>query len=316
MKTATAYAPANIALAKYWGKRDGRLNLPMNGSLSISLGPLGTRTTIDAAENDSLTLNGQAVEKESAFAHRLWAFVARFVPDRKQKIAIATVNSLPTAAGLASSASGFAALVLALDRFFAWGLSARELSIRARCGSGSACRSLWHGFVEWRRGEAPDGSDSYAFPLGGDWRALRIAVVAVSRAEKKRSSRDTMQHTLATSPLYPLWPVQAERDLTTIREAIRAEDFPILGETAEANALMMHATLLAARPVFCYWQTETLAVLQKVWRLREEGLAVYATLDAGANVKLLFTSADAEAVAVAFPTAIQVDPFAQSSSDE
>ena len=315
MKPATAYAPANIALAKYWGKRDRRLNLPTNGSLSVSLGPLGTTTTIHAAENDSITLNGRTVAENSVFARRVWTFVTRFVPDRECRIAIATVNSIPTAAGLASSASGFAALTRALDRFFGCHLNDRELSLRARQGSGSACRSLWHGFVEWPCGKAQDGSDSYAFPLAGDWPALRIAIVAVNRAEKKVSSKDGMNHTLSTSPLYPLWPRQTERDLATIREAIMAKDLPTLGKTAEANALMMHATMLAARPSLCYWQTETLAALHTVWRLREEGLAVYATMDAGPNVKLLFASADSGAIAAAFPAALQVDPFGASTPD-
>lgn len=309
MKTVTAYAPANIALAKYWGKRDHRLNLPMNGSLSISLGPLGTTTTITAAANDGITLNGQAVAENSTFARRVWGFLARFVPDRNEKIAIVTVNSIPTAAGLASSASGFAALTRALDRFFGCRLSDRDLSIRARQGSGSACRSLWHGFVEWQCGTAPDGSDSYGFPLACDWPELRLAVVTVDSTQKKMSSKDGMNHTLTSSPLYPLWPRQTERDLATIRAAILAQDLDTLGKTAEANALMMHATMIAARPSLCYWQAETLAVLRTVSRLREDGLSVYATLDAGPNVKLLFASADSDAITAAFPTARQVDPF-------
>lgn len=315
MKTVTAYAPANIALAKYWGKRDHRLNLPMNGSLSISLGCLGTTTTIVAAAHDGITLNGQPVAENSTFARRIWGFVACFVPERNEKIAIATVNTIPTAAGLASSASGFAALTRALNRFFECRLSDRELSIYARQGSGSACRSLWHGFVEWQCGTAPDGSDSYAFPLACDWPELRLAVVTVDSTQKKMSSKDGMHHTLTSSPLYPLWPQQTERDLETIRAAILARDLGALGKTAEANALMMHATMLAARPSLCYWQKETLAVLHTVSRLREDGLAVYATVDAGPNVKLLFTSADSDAIAAAFPAARQINPFVTPVTD-
>lgn len=309
MTEATAYAPANIALSKYWGKRDKALNLPCNGSLSISLGELGTTTTVREAETNQLRLNGNLLSPDSGFARKVWAFVDFFQPDRTQSLLIETTNTIPTAAGLASSASGFAALTLALNTFFARQYSERDLSILARQGSGSACRSLWHGFVLWQKGERVDGLDSYATPMASDWRDLRIAVIDVNTATKKTASRDGMNHTARTSPLFSRWTAQAERDLSTISQAIESRDFQTLGETAEANAMMMHATMFAARPALCYWQEESLTALRHVWQLREEGLMIYATMDAGPNVKLLFQAEDQSNIRAQFPDALQINPF-------
>ena len=275
-ESGAAYAPANIALAKYWGKRDRALNLPVNGSLSISLGTLGTHTTIRAAA---------------------------------QPLHVETTNTIPTAAGLASSASGFAALARALARYWQLDLPEGDLSALARLGSGSAARSLWHGFVKWERGTRDDGRDSIAAPIASDWQELRIALVEIDSGAKKTASGDGMNHTTATSPLYAAWPATAQADLAAIEAAIHARDFSALGSVAEANALAMHATMLAARPALCYLQAQTLTTLHRLWQARAEGLEIYATIDAGPNVKILCRARDEAAVRAIFPQALWVNPF-------
>ena len=310
----SAYAPANIALAKYWGKRDRALNLPVNGSLSISLGALGTHTVVCAAERDSLRLNGVAAAPDSVLHRRTFAFIDLWRRGEAQPLHIDTRNTIPTAAGLASSASGFAALTLALARYWQLDIADSDLSAIARLGSGSAARSLWHGFVKWQRGTRDDGSDSHAAPLASDWQELRIALVEIDGGTKKTASGDGMNHTTATSPLYAAWPATAAADLAAIEAAIHARDFRTLGSVAEANALAMHATMLAARPALCYLQAQTLATLQRLWQARADGLDIYATIDAGPNVKILCRADDEAAVRAIFPQALWVNPFIDATA--
>lgn len=308
---ADCYAPSNIALSKYWGKRDKALNLPQNSSLSISLRDWGSRTKISASTTgqDQVSLNETPLPLESPFAQKLLTHVNAFRRNQDLPLRIETINTIPTAAGLASSASGFAALTLALDAAFGLDLPKPTLSMLARIGSGSASRSLWHGFVEWQRGKDADGSDSLAHPLDVIWPDFRIAIVPVDTGPKSQSSRDGMNHTTATSPLYQVWPEQAEIDCTTIREAVLEKNFETLGATAEANALAMHATMMAARPALVYLKPQSWQILDEVKESRTAGHAIYATMDAGANVKLLFLSQDEAHVKEAFPTADIIRPF-------
>ena len=308
-ESGAAYAPANIALAKYWGKRDRALNLPVNGSLSISLGTLGTHTTIRAAANDRITLNGTDAAADSILHRRTFAYIDLWRRGAAQPLHVESTNTIPTAAGLASSASGFAALARALARYWQLDLPEGDLSALARLGSGSAARSLWHGFVKWERGTRDDGRDSIAAPIASDWQELRIALVEIDSGAKKTASSDGMNHTTATSPLYAAWPATAQADLAAIEAAIHARDFSALGSVAEANALAMHATMLAARPALCYLQAQTLTTLHRLWQARAEGLEIYATIDAGPNVKILCRARDEAAVRALFPQALWVNPF-------
>ncbi len=302
-----AFAPANIALCKYWGKRDPKLNLPVNSSLSISLGKLGTHTVVKFAKiADRIFLNGKPASAD--FAARLSNYLNLFRGDG-QFFEVRTKNNIPTAAGLASSASGFAALVKALDQLFCWGFNPRELSMLARLGSGSAARSLYDGFAVWHAGARADGMDSYAEPLSSDWKDLRIGVLEVSKARKKTGSTDGMNRTVETSELYEAWPAQANCDFDELRTAIAAKDFTLLGETAENNALAMHATMLAAWPPLCYWKPQSVALMQKVWQAREDGLEIYFTMDAGPNLKLLFLKKNQAAIKALFPKAQIVNPW-------
>lgn len=309
-----AFAPANIALCKYWGKRDRALNLPCTDSLSVSLGALGTRTRVSFAAAESYTLNGRPVgpdantAQDQAFAKRLQAFLdLHRLPG--EHFAIETKNTIPTAAGLASSASGFAALTLALADMLDWAPCRGALSRIARLGSGSACRSLWHGFVRWRAGNDPEGSDSFAEPLSLQWLALRIGVVPISTATKSISSRAAMNATVDSSPLYQGWAECVARDMAEIESAISARDLTRLGCAAERNALAMHATMLGASTPVLYWQPETITALATVQQLRRDGISVFATMDAGPNVKVIFEEQDALAVAAHFPALQQIAPF-------
>ena len=307
---AEAYAPANIALCKYWGKRDPVLNLPMNGSVSVSLGPQGTFTRVRTAKRDALLLNGERLASDRPEFRRLSEYLDLFRGPDVPGFSVETWNTIPTAAGLASSASGYAALARALDGLFGWGLDLRSLSILARLGSGSAARSLSDGFVEWRRGRRADGSDSYAVRWPAEWPDLRIGLLVIEGGPKPVGSREGMRRTVESSPLYAAWPAAARRDLAALRAAVLARDFDLLGRTAEANALAMHATMLAARPAVRYWRPDTVAVLDRVSELRGQGVSVFATLDAGPNVKLLYLAADERAVRQAFAGVLPVAPFA------
>jgi diphosphomevalonate decarboxylase len=305
-----AFAPSNIALCKYWGKRDDDLNLPMTSSVSISLGDLGTRTALSMAEGaDTVTLNGEVLARDSTFALGVSRFLDLVRPHRAAGFRVETVNSIPTAAGLASSASGFAALALALDDLFGWRLDPKRLSILARLGSGSAARSVLKGFVEWRAGDSPDGMDSFAEALPERWPDFRIGLLTVSSRPKAVGSREAMRRTRETSALYHVWPAIVERDLALIKEAVSARDFDRLGRTAESNALNMHATSLGAWPPVLFWLPESVALMHRIWALREDGPAVYFTMDAGPNIKLLFLAAETAVVKSLFPEVHIIAPF-------
>lgn len=306
-----AFAPSNIALCKYWGKRDRELNLPINASLSVSLAHLGSHTIVTESDTgvDRVVLNGIEQSDDSKFARKVVEFVSLFRGDLQQPVLVNTENNIPTAAGLASSASGFAALMLALNQFYNLNLTDTELSACARMGSGSASRSIFTGFVEWQMGHRDDGMDSHAIVLDKPWPALRIGLVKVTTAEKKVDSRAGMQRTVESAHLYQSWPLQAAADLEKLHLAIGQQDFMLLGETAEQNALSMHATMIASWPPLLYWQPESVAAMHKIWDLRAQGLQVYFTMDAGPNIKLLFQQQDEAALLEAFPELEVVAPF-------
>lgn len=309
-KRGSAFAPSNIALCKYWGKRYDELNLPVTSSLSISLGKLGSKVTLSLRDkSDLVELNGKRLDRTSSFTKRVSEFLNLFRPDKRTFFNVVAVNTIPTAAGFASSASGFAAMTMALNQLFGWKLNGRELSILSRLGSGSACRSVFTGFVEWRAGNRADGMDSFALPLKSTWPEFRLGLVVVSDKEKSIGSRPAMKRTVETSALYRSWPAKVAKDLPRLKTAIRRRDFPMLGQTAESNALAMHATMFDAKPPVVYWLPESVTAMKKIWKLREGGLNVYFTMDAGPNLKVLFLKKDTAAVKRAFPKIQIVAPF-------
>ena len=298
--TATASANTNIALIKYWGKVDEVQAIPATSSLSLTLGGTRTTTTVsfDGGDGtaDSVTING------SSSSGAELARVSRFldlVRSRSGITAAATVTSrasVPLAAGLASSAAGFAALAAAASRAAGMDLDDRELSRLARRGSGSATRSIFGGLVRWNAGH--DDASSYAEPVACEM-DLAMVVVVLSQSYKPISSTRAMRATMSSSPLFPAWVEASGRDLQVALEAVRAGDLARLGEIVEGNALGMHATMIAARPGIVYWLPQTVAALQAIRTMREEGLPVWATIDAGPNVKVLTEGARAEEVAAA-----------------
>jgi diphosphomevalonate decarboxylase len=304
---ATAKAHPNIALVKYWGKRDERLILPHQSSVSVTLGPLSVTTTVEFVEapgDDVVTIGGKSasgVERDRVVA--LLSLVrAEAKAKLKRRLGRATMHSkgdFPKAAGLASSAAAFAALAVAGRAAAGFQRDVREESVLARRGSGSAARSVQGGFVRWRRGTRRDGADSFGEQLfeAGHWPELRLMVGMVSREEKEVKSRDGMKTTVGTSPYYAAWAKDAEAAARAIVPLIRRRDLEGVGALAELNAWRMHATAFAAAPPLCYLKPQTLAVIQACSELRKKGVGVWFTLDAGPNPVLLTQSSDEKKVA-------------------
>lgn len=287
-----AIARANIALVKYWGKRrvdaEAALNLPAVGSLSITLDALATRTRFRLDPQlaaDEVRLNGR--EDEQA-ARRVARFLDILRERSGQRVfaSIDSENNFPTGAGLASSASGFAALAAAGARAYGLSLAPAELSALARRGSGSAARSIFGGFVEWHRGERDDGADSHAEPLAPPehW-PLRVLVAVTDEGAKAVGSSEGMTRTEFTSPYFEAWVQGQEADLAEARAAVLARDFEKLADLSEFSCLKMHASALAARPGVIYWNGATLAGMHAVRALRARGLPVFFTIDAGPQLK-------------------------------
>jgi diphosphomevalonate decarboxylase len=303
VNTVTALANTNIAFIKYWGKLPGADNLPRNlpavGSLSMTLADLGTRTTVAPADRDAFILNGAAMDGEPL--QRVVRFVDRVCQlhgtDRRP-LRVDSTNTVPTAAGLASSASAFAALALAVTRAFSVELSLAALSGLARQGSASAARSLFGGFVELPGSRA--GEEVLAAQLLDEhaW-DVRLVVAKTSERAKDVSSTGGMQHTAKTSTYYPAWLATWEQDFTLGREALLARDLEKLGTAMEHSTLAMHATTMTARPPFLYWNGASVGCIHAVWELRKHGTLAFWTADAGPHVKVLCLPADAERVAAA-----------------
>lgn len=299
---ATANAQPNIALVKYWGKRDAALNLPAAGSLSITLDALHTRTRVcfdDAIDADDITLDG---ERDAAQARKISAFLdlSRARAGITTRARVESGNDFPTGAGLASSASGFAALAVAVDRALGLGLDARALSVLARRGSGSAARSVFGGFAEMAAGTRDDGEDAFATPLldAGEW-PLQVVVAITTRVKKSTSSSAGMQASQRTSPYYRDWVATVPHDLETARAAVRARDFEKLAAVSEASCLAMHAVMLATRPALIYWNAATLDCIQCIRALQLTGTGVFYTVDAGPQVKAVCLPEHASRVAEA-----------------
>jgi len=293
---AKAKAHTNIALIKYWGKRNQSLILPTNNSLSLTLDGFYTTTSVEFSEDlseDQFVLNGQPDNGGSYLRVTKFLDLIRESAGKRLYAHIDSVNHVPTAAGFASSASGFSALAAAGSRAIGLDLDKSGLSRLTRRGSGSSCRSVYGGFAEWEMGKLEDGSDSFAVPVApaNHW-DIRVAAVVLNSTRKKVSSRDGMRRTVETSPFYQGWIDSLPKDLKEIKEAIKAKDFEKVGSIAEANCLKMHATTLGATPPFMYWHDSTMRVMEAVQNMREDGVPAYFTIDAGPNVKVLYLPED------------------------
>ncbi len=296
-QTATALAHPNIAFIKYWGNRDERLRLPANGSISMNLDGLETRTgaTFDASlQADNLSINGEAVTGPGLQRVADFLDEVRRLAGLSLHAAVVSESNFPPGAGIASSAAAFAALALAASRAAGLELDEAQLSRLARRGSGSACRSVPGGFVEWRAGSRDE--DSYAVSIAPpDHWSLADCLAIVDAAQKPTGS--TEGHALAgTSPLQAARLADAPRRLDLCRAAILERDFDCLAEVVELDSNLMHAVMMTSSPPLFYWQEASLTVMRTVREARAKGLPACSTLDAGPNVHVLCPAAEAEKV--------------------
>lgn len=292
MVTARAYP--NIALIKYWGKRDDELILPVAPSLSLTLDAYPTTTTVTlGGERDSFQLNGAAAGEVATGRVERFLDLVRDLAGSSEHANVISHNEAPTAAGLASSASGFAALALAASRAYGLDLDPRALSRLARRGSGSATRSIISDVAMWHAGT--DDATSYA--EGVDAPELAMVIVTVDAAQKAVSSREAMRLTARTSPFFDAWITSTEDYLAQMLTACAAGDFTKIGELTEAHALRMHGVIASTEPPIRYLLPQSVEIFDAVADLRTRGLEAYSTADAGPNVAVLVQPADAERLA-------------------
>ena len=297
---ATAIAHPNIALAKYWGKAEGADNAPAVPSLSVTLAGLATTTTVSFEPSltaDVFELNGAAPGGRPAARVTALLDRVRVIAALEARARVVSHNDFPTAAGLASSASGFAALALAATAAAGLRWSTADVSDLARRASASSARSLFGGYVELPAGRAGDVGALPAVPIApADHLPLVVVIAVATEAAKGVASTAGMAHTAGTSPYYAAWLAHAPRLFADARAALLARDLPALGEAAEASALAMHASAIAAVPGLVYWTGATVEALATVRRLRAEGVGAWATIDAGPHVKTLCAPDDAPRV--------------------
>lgn len=297
MHNGKARAFTNIALIKYWGKKDQQLILPMNNSLSLTLDAFYTETSVSFSKDytkDTFYLDGQLQNEKATQKVRHFLDLARNQAGIFKYATVCSQNFVPTAAGLASSASGLAALAGACNNALKLDLSPKELSRLARKGSGSACRSIYGGFVEWEKGNSDQ--TSFAVPIASNhWEdELAMIFILINDKTKEVPSRNGMQRTVDTSSYYDSWVKSADLDIKKAKDAITKNDFHALGKVTESNCLKMHATTLAASPPFTYWSPGSLKAMNKVQAMRQAGQNCYFTMDAGPNVKVLCRKKEVE----------------------
>lgn len=294
---ATCRATSNIAFVKYWGRIDNRLRLPMNGSISMNLDAATTLTTVEfdeALNQDSL--HPKSLPLDDKQQKRVFEHVDRIrhLAGIETRVMIATQNNFPMGAGIASSASAFAALTMAGTAAAGLKLSTEELTILARQGSGSACRSIPPGFVEWHYGKSSDASyaEQIAPPSHWDLRDL----IAIAQTEHKSIGSTKGNDLVTSSPFNETRVHLAEEALKIIRRAILKRDFHPFGEEMEREAIRLHVVAMTSEPPLFYWNDTTLRIIQAVQKWRSEGLYSYFTIDAGANVHVIAVGEDASVV--------------------
>jgi len=289
--SATAIAHPNIALIKYWGNRDHELRIPENGSISFNLDGLFTKTEVTydpSLQKDILKINGQIIGNSEL--KRVSQFL-RLVNELSGKHYFANVtseNNFPIAAGIASSASAFAALSLASTKALGIDLSEIELSRLARRGSGSACRSIPDGFVEWKYGRTDEESFAVSIAPSTYWDLVDVIVIVKGNHKTVGS---TAGHALAhTSPIQKARVADAPRRLDIGRNAIINKDFLALAEIVEVDSNLMHAVMMTSNPSLVYWEPATITIIKTIPELRQAGIPVCYTLDAGPNVHVIVES--------------------------
>lgn len=297
MTTATAHAHPNIAFIKYWGNRENTLRLPMNGSISMNLDGLTTRTTVSFQPSlafDELIINGHEVTGAGLDRVSYILDIIRGMANVHDRAEVMTENNFPAGAGIASSASAFAALALAGSTAAGLNLREPELSRLARRGSGSASRSIPGGFVEWQVGTTDDDSFAFSIAPADHWN-LVDCIAIVSASHKKTGS--TEGHSIApTSPLQAARVADAPRRLELCRQAILDKDFNAFASIVELDSDMMHSVMMTSTPALHYWKPASIDVMNSVRAWRVDGLPACYTVDAGANIHVMTIESEAHIV--------------------
>ena len=288
----TAVAPTNIAFIKYWGRKDEVLRLPTNGSISMNLSGLSTTTTVEFDKKyhkNEVTINGVNNEKESLRVIKHLDRI-RNLAHISEKAKVVSHNNFPSATGLSSSASGFAALTVAGCAAAGLALNTKELSILARQGSGSACRSIPDGFVEWVDGDTSDTSYAESIFPSDYWDIADIVVVVSD--EKKDVLSSEGQQLVGTSPFMSTRLNLISEKIIQCKKYIQEKDFKSFGELVESEALELHAIMLTSQPSLIYWLPATIRMMKLVKKWRSEGLPVYFTVNTGQDIHLICEKKD------------------------
>lgn len=297
MTTATAQASPNIAFIKYWGNRDNELRIPLNGSISMNLDGLFTRTTVSFQPSlpfDQLIINGHEIMGAGRDRVSYILGIIREMAGIRESAEVMTENNFPSGAGIASSAAAFAALALAGSKAAGLNLSERGLSRLARRGSGSASRSIPGGFVEWQAGTSDEDSFAFSIAAPDQWKIVDCVAI-VSASHKKTGS--TEGHSIApTSPLQAARVADAPRRLDLCRNAILNCDFDAFASIVELDSDMMHAVMMTSTPALHYWKPASLDIMNQVRAWRAEGIPACYTVDAGPNVHVICPESEARII--------------------
>lgn len=293
---ATAVAPSNIAFIKYWGKKDEILRLPENGSISMNLSNLATTTTVEfnkGFKEDEIIINNQKEENSGSRAIKHLDRI-RKIAKINLKAKVVTRNNFPTGTGLSSSASGFAALTVAGAKAAGLRLSKKEVSILARQGSGSACRSIPNGFVEWLDGDTSDTSYGVSLYPENYWNI--VDVVAIVSKNKKEVSTTEGQKLANYSLFFPVRLEKIKDKIKLIKKYMKEKNFTKFGELLEGEALELHAIMFTSTPSLIYLLPGSLRIMHMVKKWRGEGLRVYFTVNTGQDIHLICQKKDAKEV--------------------
>lgn len=300
MKKVTVISPSNVALIKYWGRSNEYDRLPANGSIAMNLSNLFTTTTVEFdpfLKEDDVTINNKKVAKEVERVTKQLDRI-RGVAGKKIFAKVVSENSFPSSSGLSSSASGFAALSAATAKAIGLDLPEKEMSILARQGSGSACRSIPSGFVEWYKGESSETSYAKSIFPSNHWDICDVVVVV---SDKKKYIPTSASHKTAyTSPFFEKRLTLLPKRITEIKKHIKEKDFSKFGELIEKEALEFHAILLTSNPPLLYWLPETLFAMHDVQQLRNEGIEAYFTINTGHDMHVICQIKNAKKIAAYF----------------
>jgi len=311
---ATALAPANIAFVKYWGKKNTELTLPQNSSISMNLEGIHTITTVDFSEKYTVDqiyvtfFNEQEQQLTGKKASRIINQLNRLreMAQINLPACVKSINNFPADAGIASSASAFAALTLAICQALKLKPSQKQLSILTRLGgSGSATRSIPDGFVEWKKGTSNTTSFATQLAPESHW-ALYDLILVVSQDAKKVSSLEGHEAT-ATSPYFSARLAELSPRLKKIREAISERNLTLLGSEIEKETLSLHLVAMTSHPPIWYWESSTLEIIKAVYELRAADIECYFTIDAGPNVHIICNKENVEKIKTFFMKEAYID---------